>query len=509
MDTEKVLLERARDEEKDYNWIEAANKYQLAVNYFLDRKLEEKAAEALKKQAYVYSQAAITTNTTKDYLRFNKSAIRIYKKAAKLFNKNNNEPEGLECKAEALFVSGFIENSVTGVIEAFNKSYTLFIKSKDQYLKKNDQESVARTFIRASIASFFLVFSSSEKEVIEEFCQKGREMAEKAWEISRKIGDHQLISESLFAEAELAIFEAYINPIKRSKEWEDYIKKLLLKADESLKILVECTDSKILGIAQFAAGFGYNLIGHQFIEDEKGQNEYAVKGIKLLENSLQNARKSRDNFQIIITLVYLNWWNLFWGRFKDLQTRIFDNINELVEYGKKYSGFCMYYSFYANFLPSFIYANFAQRSFFTTKQRIMFAENSIHSSKECLKAYSSTAASAGAYQMLTWSYSQLTTLTTIKDKQEEYAQEMLRYARSAEKIAEKYEGGWTRASGYSSLYRAFKTLADITQNKEKKIKMLTSAAAAADQYVDHAVESRTGVIGAQIRAGLLYEELGI
>ena len=42
-DTEKVFLERARDEEKDYNWIEAANKYELAVNYFLDRKLEEKA----------------------------------------------------------------------------------------------------------------------------------------------------------------------------------------------------------------------------------------------------------------------------------------------------------------------------------------------------------------------------------------------------------------------------------------------------------------------------------
>jgi hypothetical protein len=95
-DTEKVLLERARDEEKDYNWIEVANKYELAINYFLDRKLEEKAAKALKKQAYVYSQAATVINTVKDYLRFTEYAIEVYRKAAKLFNNVGNEAENLE-----------------------------------------------------------------------------------------------------------------------------------------------------------------------------------------------------------------------------------------------------------------------------------------------------------------------------------------------------------------------------------------------------------------------------
>ncbi|MFX0005076.1 MAG: nitrilase-related carbon-nitrogen hydrolase, partial [Candidatus Hermodarchaeota archaeon] len=59
------------------------------------------------------------------------------------------------------------------------------------------------------------------------------------------------------------------------------------------------------------------------------------------------------------------------------------------------------------------------------------------------------------------------------------------------------------------MYRSFKTLADIAQNKENRIEMLRSAVDAADNYLDHPVESRTGFIAAKIRLGLLYEELGI
>jgi predicted amidohydrolase len=86
---------------------------------------------------------------------------------------------------------------------------------------------------------------------------------------------------------------------------------------------------------------------------------------------------------------------------------------------------------------------------------------------------------------------------------------MLQYAKQAEKLAEKYEGGWVRAYGYNSLYRAYKTLADIAQDEENKIEMLSAAINASENYVEHSNESRTGIITAQIRLGLLYEDFGI
>ena len=261
-ETEKVLLERARDEEKNYNWVEAANKYELAVNYFVDRKLEEKAAEALKKQAYAYSQAAISLNTASDYLRLNELAAKVYEKAAKLFNDVGNESENLECEAEAFFVSGFITNSVTDALKAFNRAYDLFIKSNNYYIKKRDQEGIVRTLSRASVASAYRVEYYSEREVCKKFCQESREIGSRAWRISREIGNHRFLTESLVAEASSALLEARIVPFKWSKFWKDYFKELLVKTDESLKIVAACPDSKLLGQLQFAAGFIYNLVGY-------------------------------------------------------------------------------------------------------------------------------------------------------------------------------------------------------------------------------------------------------
>jgi len=160
-------------------------------------------------------------------------------------------------------------------------------------------------------------------------------------------------------------------------------------------------------------------------------------------------------------------------------------------------------------LPAFYYVNFAQRSFFTPAQRKSYAEKAVEHAKESLKTSSSPYFIAWPYQALTWSHSQLATLATEKDKRDEHAQKMLQYAKEAEKVAEKYEGGFLRAAGYSSLYRAYKTLADIADNEEERIKMLAAAIDAAKRYVGHAVESRTGIIAAQMRVGVLYEELGI
>jgi excinuclease UvrABC ATPase subunit len=113
------------------------------------------------------------------------------------------------------------------------------------------------------------------------------------------------------------------------------------------------------------------------------------------------------------------------------------------------------------------------------------------------------------YQTLTWSYSQLAVIAAKKDERNEYAQKMFQFAKQAENITKNYEGGWFKASGSSSLYRAYKTLADIADNEEERITMLSAAINAAKNYITHSIESRTGTIVAQMRVGLLYEELGI
>ncbi|MHA1257562.1 MAG: metallophosphoesterase, partial [Promethearchaeota archaeon] len=50
---------------------------------------------------------------------------------------------------------------------------------------------------------------------------------------------------------------------------------------------------------------------------------------------------------------------------------------------------------------------------------------------------------------------------------------------------------------------------DLSDNEEEKIVMLTTALDASRNYLGHAIESRTGIIVAKMRLGLLYEELSM
>jgi predicted amidohydrolase len=207
----------------------------------------------------------------------------------------------------------------------------------------------------------------------------------------------------------------------------------------------------------------------------------------------------------------MDWWAFFGGRVEYLQKRIFDDLREFEELEKLVVGthgpptarFAVYV------LPTICYTNFAQMKFFPPDQRKSFAEKGIKYAKEILEGFAFEPLYAQCYVFLTLSHSELVTLTTAKDERDEHAQEMLQYAKQAEKIAEKYEGDFNLAYSYGSLYRAYKTLADIADSEEEKIKMLAVAADASEKYIRHSVESRTGAIAYRMRLGLLYEELGI
>jgi predicted amidohydrolase len=505
---EGALLERAGVEEKGYNWVEAARLYEEAAKSFLGKKMVEEAAGAYKKLGYAYARAAGTAETAEEYAKLSKSAVEAYKEATNLFKQAGNRPEELECEAEALFAGGLVAASVAEGKKAFSKSYELFIESSELYSKRNDKESSARTLSRAAVASFFLVNYCSDRWETEQLLQKGRDVADKAWKLSKDVGNVQSLAESLTTEWGLIHTHNFILPFRWNERWREYNRKFLLKCDESLKLAEDCDDPVVLGMIYLTVGACYGYFGFMFVEDEREQREYVDKGLGLMEHALVFVRKAKDKPLIIESLWSLDFYAFISGRFEYIQKRIFDDLHEIVELGKIYAGLYHIWRFITNLLPAFCYANFAQRSFFIPAQRKSYAEKGIEHAKESLKT-SFPPFSTWPYMLLTWSHSQLAALAITKDERDQHAQKMLQYAKQAEEIAEKYEGGMSRAAGYSSLYRAYKTLADIAENEEDKIKMLTAATDAHKKYIEHAFESRTGIIAAQMRLGLLYEELGI
>jgi len=301
-ENESVLLERARVEEKVYNWMEAAKLYEKVAKSLLDKKMVEKAKGVYKKLGYAYSRGAEITKTTEEFIEKINRGVNAYKNAVNLFKHKKNRSEELECEAEALYISGFIADSVVEAKNTFNKSYELFIKSSELFSKDEDQESIARTLSRAAMTSFFLITYCSDRKEIEQVYQKGRDIAAKAWNISREIGNLQSLAYSLLAERMLIFMISSIVTSKSDERLKEHFRKCLLRCDESLKVTEDCNDPFILGIIYSMVGSLYGGFGFTFIEDEKEQRKYINQGLELMKMSLSFARKTKDKSLIINSL---------------------------------------------------------------------------------------------------------------------------------------------------------------------------------------------------------------
>lgn len=503
------ILERAQTEENLYNWAEAARLYEQAGKSFLNKKKVKEAANAYKGLGRVCILISETADTKAEYVESIKRAIEAYNKATNLFKQDKNKAEELECKAEVLFASGFITSTVSAVKKSFSNSSDLFVEASNIFSKNDDQESLARTLSRAAFCFIFFQPFLDDKFEVDQFIQKGISLASKALKISLNIGNLHIISESVFSELNINLTKIFLKDFKKEPLFKEYLKDYIAEFDEYKKLFSNCDDNRALAMLYHLSGILYCAYATHYIKDEKESDEYTEKGLKLLEEALVFARKANNKFLIILILFYIDWWALSARRFKYLQIRIFKDVKEIENLGKIYTDSFHAFSFYAEFLPVFYYANMALRSFFTVRQRKTYAKKGIEHAKIALKAASHMFYSAWPYQMLTYSYSQLTSLATSKEERDEYAEKMLKYAKKAYDIGERYEGGIMRATGFSSLYRAYKTYAEISEDKERKIEMLSAAADASKRYLEHTPELWRGILIGQIRLALLYEEISI
>ena len=509
MRSEERFLERAQEEERIYNWIEAANLYKQAAKLCLDESLIERAAEYCRNGGYAHLRAADTVDTAEEYMEQLKFTSKTYKEGMELYKQLGNKSKELECGAEVWFSNGLLATSDEQIQNAFRLSYNLFIQASQIYSVKDDQESVARTLSRAAYAIFLIQYCNIDYGEVKLIGQQGREFTQKAWEIAKKIGNVKILSESFNTEVWINLNEILNVNFKENEYWREYAENFALKCEKSMEIVDSTDDQLALAIINGVTGSWYCFIGYQFIKNEKKQDQYLDKGILILENALDYAKKSRSKAHIITCIFLIDYYALYGRRVNYLQKRILTDIKECLEFGQIYKLSNGIFRSIYNVVPALYYTNSSQRSFFTPSQRKTYAEKGIQHAIEAMEGSRSASITSWLYQGFVLAYSQLTILADSKIEQKKNAQKMLQYAKEAERFGLGYEGGFPQAGGYSSLYKAYKTLADIAKKKEDRISNLKNAIEAQKKTIEFGILSRSGALTDKMRLGLLYEELGI
>jgi len=509
-DQVRVILERAEREEKSYNWALVATLYEDALKLLYKENDVEKKAQVDKRLGYSYLRAANQAETATQYKDFINLAKEAYEKAEDCFHETEKKALELECRAEAYHKSALIAGTKQQAREEFKKSIEFFKKASDIFSEDGDQYSVARVLSRATRSSWFLVTNCDQHDDVLQFKKSGIDITEKAFKIAMKVKNLEAIGESLLTLGFIKYaFEFWIGPFSFDGQTKIEVENIILTIEEAILITKDCKNDEILARVYFVYGIAILHFATRFIESVKEQNQYFNKGLDFFEKSLELVRNVKDKLLLVNIIFWLDYFTNLVGRYKVIQKRIVGDVKEVEKIGVifEFSNTLGYYYCYS--IPSMYYATFARRSFISLEQRQLFTKKGIEYHKNILDHTSFAPFLVMIHQFLTFLYSQLILFSSEKEERYKYSQEMLDSAKMAKGMGEKYEGGLVRSAGYSSLYRAYKTLADISENKEEKIKMLSAAINEAENNLKFIVESRRFIIVFRIRLGLLYEELSI
>ncbi len=509
VEKEETLLERAEVEEKAYNWVKAANLYEQIAKSYLDKSLVEKAAKFYDKVGYYYFLASDQVDTAMKYKELIRKSSNAFKKANDLFRRAGNKVEELEYEAFTYAMKTLITDPLNERKKNLANSLELLIQSYELCSKENNRDTLARILSRSLMVSSLLINYYDDPKEIDKACQNGVDIMSKAWNASLETKNIQYLANTMYYGWFHIAYIEWVKSFPQDEHWRENLKRFLLMFEENLGFIESSNNYSALGMIYSMVGGAYFTYGFHTVEDEMEQNVYFNKAISLIEKGLDLARKAKQNSVIIMALYILNWYALIGGKVEYLQKRIVNDINEVLELGKIYEGSNWPWLFVSDYLPAFYYCNIAQMKFFTSSQRKTYAKKGIEYAQKALQNVTFIPFYVWIYQFLTLSYSVLSYLNIARDKRDKYTNAMLESMNQVKILSEKFEGGFVRASRYASIYRAHKTLADIADSEEEKIKILSIAADASKKYLRHAVESRTGIIAAKIRLGLLYEDLSI
>ncbi|MHA2266912.1 MAG: carbon-nitrogen hydrolase family protein [Promethearchaeota archaeon] len=505
----RELLNRAEAEEKNYNWGEAAELYEQVAKLFLDENKLEDAARVYAKFGDNSLRAVRASKTKEDYLNWSGQSVKAFHKAENYFIQTNDKLLSLECKAKALNAMGYTITSIEKGKDVLQESIKICLDLNKIYSNRTNKRNLIRISILILDSIGFLYNLCKKPSDFEYYFKLSRSLIDNAWALLKKNENINFRTELLFKENFLLLLTRYTDLIYGDKKEEELRKKFFKKCEETLDLVKDCDDFSILGKVYLASGGHYCFFGTLFAKEKNERMRLIEKGFNLLEKAITFFRTTKDYINLILAIYSLDYLAGLFGRFEYYQKRIFRDVHELENFNKVYDGFHTSHGLYISRISFVYYLNFTSKGFFKNDTRKSFAKAGIKIAKKNLEGLAFGPFLALDSQALTRFYSQLVILANEDDPQQEYIQKMFYYADQAKNYSKGYIGGTVRSAGFDSIYRANKTMADSVKDKETKIKHLKIAIEAATSNIKYAVESYNLFLAAQMRLGLLHEEIGI
>ncbi|TFF99752.1 MAG: hypothetical protein EU542_08725, partial [Promethearchaeota archaeon] len=502
-------LKEAKQKELNFNFEEATELYKEVLEFFKQQGNLENTARIYERIGNLNLKAVLAVETKDQHTEIIQNSINIFEKAIEIYRDLGNEVKELECRAGQFELEADKGISPDYCKKMYINSYKKYSEASDIYFERTDKENVLRMLSQeATILSYLLQFCDNQSE-FDKYCQESEELIEKGWNLSDEIKNNEDLQEFLFLNNVIIGIKIWIKFSRKDNSDKEIPTKYIARCNEAINIIEKGDNNLAKAKMYFITGNLNGILAVQYVHEEEKSKYLGDKCIIDLERALTILKKLNHKPLLIHSIYWLDYYASLMGRYKYLQKRIMGDIKDIKKYGKIYENSSSFWGFLTYFLSANYYNDFARRSILGQAQRKTFAKKGIEELEEGLKMLPFGPFYSISYQLLTNLYSQLVLLETNKEEQQNLIEKMFEYAHAAENAANEYRGGMVRSAGYTSLYRAHRTLFHLSRNKEEKIKNLSAAIDAAKKNIPFSIESFRNYIASKMHLGLLYEDLAV
>ncbi|MCW4031466.1 MAG: hypothetical protein NWE80_03785, partial [Candidatus Bathyarchaeota archaeon] len=287
-DTLESILKKAKELEKEYEWLQATEYYKKATDLALVEKHFLKAADLHDQMGFCFYKAAFQAQTNTEFKELLKKAIQTYEKESKLLEDGDENEHITTNHANALvaYTKSWFETNPRTRKKLLDKWWTLENEVLEAFEISGDLRAVGRTctdLIEYSCYDrFWLVSEYLEQE---KMFKESLVLAEKSIQIFSKLNDEYELARAYW------IASWYCGFINWFEEDEDKITQITRKcqdyANKALQLSQEIGDAWLISRAYNAAWNAAQIL-----------NVDPTTAIKIGKNMLEYGNVAKDNYLI-------------------------------------------------------------------------------------------------------------------------------------------------------------------------------------------------------------------
>ncbi|HVP16543.1 MAG TPA: hypothetical protein VMT42_04180 [candidate division Zixibacteria bacterium] len=284
------LPEKAKKQEKEYKWLEAAESYlqELDSSSRAGRLKRSFEPEVWERIGFCYSLASRQAEHAEEFKRLIIMATEAYRKAAHLFQRQTglkNQAKSAQCNAAAAYLGSWSASSPSKKREKLVECIEFGKKSLDTYERAGDRLDYARMCNDLLLPFFERLYVAADSKDMEEIAKEGVDCASKSIAILSKLKDRGELLRAYFGASLQAWYAANVS--EKEEKSKELAQRSLSYSKEALKLSKSVDNPYYTAMSNWAAAFSTLLFTGNIESSLKSAEEMLRDGRIVDDNYLQ------------------------------------------------------------------------------------------------------------------------------------------------------------------------------------------------------------------------------